>query len=38
MKTGLRKIEVARAIAERMLPERNTSRSFQVFWQAITAR
>jgi len=29
--TGLRKIEAARAIAEHLEPDRNTSRSFQVF-------
>ncbi|HKO56597.1 MAG TPA: DUF4276 family protein [Thermoanaerobaculia bacterium] len=35
MKGGLRKIEAARAVAERMQPDRNTSRSFQAFWRAI---
>ncbi|MFA6107503.1 MAG: DUF4276 family protein [Candidatus Latescibacterota bacterium] len=29
-KTGLRKIEAARAVSERMVPSRNRSRSFQV--------
>jgi hypothetical protein len=36
MKGGLRKIEAARAVAERMQPERNTSRSFKAFWSALT--
>lgn len=35
MKGGLRKIEVARAVAARMQPGRNTSHSFQSFWSAI---
>lgn len=30
-KTGLRKIEAARSIAEHLVPERNRSRSFHVF-------
>jgi hypothetical protein len=34
-KTGLRKVEAARAIAPYMDPNRNTSRSFQVFRDAI---
>ena len=34
-KTGLRKIELARTIAEHMDPERNTSRSFQAFRSAL---
>ncbi|HYR29757.1 MAG TPA: DUF4276 family protein, partial [Thermoanaerobaculia bacterium] len=38
MQGGLRKIETARAVAERMQPDRNTSLSFQVFWAAITGR
>jgi hypothetical protein len=33
--TGLRKIEAARTVAERMLPERNSSHSFGVFWGTI---
>jgi hypothetical protein len=33
--TGLRKIEAARAVAEHMVPERNRSRSFQVFSSAL---
>jgi hypothetical protein len=33
--TGLRKIEVARAIAARMDPDRNNSRSFRVFRDAL---
>jgi hypothetical protein len=36
MQGGLRKIEAARTIAAWMLPERNTSRSFQSFWNAVT--
>ena len=34
-KTGLRKIEAACAIASQMVPERNTSRSFQVFHEVV---
>lgn len=34
-KTGLRKIEAARAIAPHLKPARNTSRSFQVFRDAV---
>ncbi|MCC6522370.1 MAG: DUF4276 family protein [Polyangiaceae bacterium] len=34
-RTGLRKLEVARAIAAHMVPDRNTSRSFQVFRAAL---
>ena len=34
-KTGLRKIEVARAIAEHLAPNRNRSRSFQMFRDAL---
>jgi hypothetical protein len=34
---GLRKVEVARTVAARMDPGINTSRSFQVFWQAVGA-
>lgn len=33
-RTGLRKIEAARAIARHMVPERNTSRSFQALREA----
>ncbi len=33
--TGLRKIEAARAVAERMIPERNSSHSFGVFWETV---
>lgn len=33
--TGLRKIEAAKAIAQHMVPERNRSKSFQVFRDAI---
>lgn len=33
--TGLRKIEAARSIAQHMVPERNRSKSFQVFRDAI---
>lgn len=33
--TGLRKIEAARSIAKHMVPERNTSRSFQVLLRAL---
>lgn len=36
-KSGLRKIELARNLASRMEPERNSSRSFQVFVEAIEA-
>jgi hypothetical protein len=35
-KTGLRKIEAARAIAENMSPESNSSRSFQMFRDTLT--
>jgi hypothetical protein len=35
--TGLRKVELARSVAERMLPNRNKSRSFQAFATAIAA-
>ena len=35
-KTGLRKIEAARSIAEHMDPSRNRSRSFQVLRDALT--
>jgi hypothetical protein len=35
--SGLRKIELARSVAPHMEPARNTSRSFQVFRDAITA-
>lgn len=35
--TGLRKTELARAVAANMLPERNKSRSFQEFLKAIIA-
>lgn len=34
-KTGLRKIELARAVAEHMDPDRNTSQSFQAFRMAL---
>jgi Domain of unknown function (DUF4276) len=34
-KTGLRKIELARTVAEHMDPERNKSRSFQVFYSTL---
>ncbi|MDR3090002.1 MAG: DUF4276 family protein [Desulfobulbaceae bacterium] len=34
---GLRKIELARSVAAHMQPNRNSSRSFQVFASAITA-
>jgi len=34
-KTGLRKIEVAREVGARLVPERNQSRSFQVFREAV---
>lgn len=37
MKGGLRKGDAARAVAAQMQPERNKSRSFQVFWRAVTA-
>jgi hypothetical protein len=33
--TGLRKIEAARSIAQHMVPERNRSKSFQVFRDAV---
>lgn len=33
--TGLRKYELARAVSANMLPERNTSRSFQVLCEAV---
>jgi len=35
MEGGLRKIETARVVAERMDPAQNTSRSFQAFWSAV---
>ncbi|GHT91732.1 hypothetical protein FACS1894116_00770 [Betaproteobacteria bacterium] len=35
--TGLRKLELARAVAAHMEPTRNSSRSFQAFASAITA-
>lgn len=34
-KTGLPKVEVARAIGVRMVPDENASESFGVFWRAI---
>jgi hypothetical protein len=34
-KTGLRKLELARTVAEHMNPERNSSRSFQAFRSAL---
>lgn len=34
-KTGLRKIEAARAVAAHLEPTRNRSRSFKVFWDAV---
>ena len=34
-KTGLAKIEAAKAIAANMMPDRNNSRSFQVFRHAL---
>ena len=37
MRGGLQKIEAARAVAACMEPGRNTSHSFQAFWQAVTA-
>ncbi len=36
-KTGLRKLECARSVAQHMDPLRNTSRSFQVFCSAVSA-
>ena len=36
-RTGLRKLECARAVAEHMEPERNTSRSFRAFCGALAA-
>jgi len=36
-KTGLRKLEAAYEISKQMQPLRNRSKSFQVFWQGITA-
>ena len=36
-KTGLRKMECARMVAPHMLPERNASKSFQMFSNAISA-
>lgn len=36
MTGGLRKIEAARAIGERMTPATNTSPSFRAFWAAVT--
>lgn len=35
-KTGLRKVEAAQAIAQHMDPARNRSRSFRVFWEALS--
>lgn len=35
--TGLRKLECARTVAQHMVPERNSSRSFQVFAGAVAA-
>jgi hypothetical protein len=35
-KSGLRKIELARTVSPHMEPSRNTSRSFQVFREAIS--
>jgi hypothetical protein len=34
-RSGLRKLELAREVAQRMDPKRNTSRSFQVFCNAV---
>ena len=36
--TGLRKMQAARAIAAHIEPDRNRSRSFARFWEAITER
>ena len=36
-KTGLRKMECARAVAQHMEPERNSSQSFQAFRGAVTS-
>jgi hypothetical protein len=36
-KTGLRKMECARAVAQKMEPGRNTSKSFQAFCAAVSA-
>lgn len=36
-KTGLRKMECARSVAQHMVPTRNTSNSFQAFSNAVTA-
>jgi hypothetical protein len=33
--TGLPKVEVARTVSALMVPERNRSHSFQVFWQGL---
>jgi hypothetical protein len=35
--TGLRKLECAKAVARHMRPERNGSRSFQAFLEALSA-
>jgi hypothetical protein len=35
MEGGLRKTEAARVIAAHLVPERNTSRSFQSFWSGV---
>jgi hypothetical protein len=37
MKGGLRKTEAAREIGKRLQPERNTSRSFRRFWEAVSS-
>lgn len=34
--TGLRRIELARTVAEHMDPQRNRSRSFRNFWRVVT--
>jgi len=36
-RTGLRKLEVARSVVPYLEPARNTSHSFQVFWQTLRA-
>lgn len=36
-KTGIRKMECARAVAQNMVPTRNTSKSFQAFSGAVSA-
>jgi hypothetical protein len=33
---GLRKLELARQVAPNMVPDRNSSRSFQCFWGAVS--